>query len=168
MEELKTKTSREEQFEQVFNLYFRKIMFYCLHLVRDEAESFDIAQEVFVKAAQEERFLAEGFQVKPWLYKVARNECLMFFREWKKYLSFLNLYRNSEYHEDYLEKNERYEELNKSLDKLPKKLKSILYLKYYEDLSYEEIAEIEQVPVGTVRSRLAYAKEQLKKEIGHD
>ncbi|MDD2715590.1 MAG: RNA polymerase sigma factor [Candidatus Wallbacteria bacterium] len=153
--------NRDEAFKMLFDLYFDRITRYCLHLTGEPDESFDIAQEVLIKASLEEALYSDGFQIRAWLYRVARNACLSYFRELKKKFRFLNMYRVEESNSETIERNLEYERINRLLSKIPPKFRNVLYLRFYEDMSYEEIAEVEKIPVGSVKSRLSFAKEYL-------
>ncbi len=152
----------EELFNEIFEHNFKRIFLYCYNLCGDYEESYDIAQEVFIRASQEVRLNEESFNVKSWLYKVARNVCFDYFRKIKSKLSFLNLYKVSPYYEIDFETNETYEEFHQLLQKLPVKYREIVYLRCVAEMSYEEISVFLNIAKGTVMSRLSRGKEILK------
>lgn len=155
-------------FEKFFSQYFDDIARYCLMLTKDREESLDIAQEVFIRAASEKRLCAEGFNAKAWLYRVARNEVMSFFRRFYRKLKHQIALDSEIVSECRVCNDEQWMKLNSMVDSLPVHYRDALYLKYYEDMSLEEIAEISGVPEGTVKSRLAEGRKKLKEMLGEE
>lgn len=158
----------EEKFNLIFNDNFKRIIFYCYNLCGDYQESYDIAQEVFIRASRESRLSEEGFAVRGWLYKVARNVTFDYFRRLKSRFQFLNLYQASSFYEIDFETSETYEEMHKALQKIPLIYREILYLRVMEDVPYDELSKLFELPVGTVMSRLSRGKELLKEVIENE
>ncbi|MDD2716697.1 MAG: RNA polymerase sigma factor [Candidatus Wallbacteria bacterium] len=158
--------NHETVFKQIYLRHYREIFLYCYHLTADREESLDIAQDVFCKAYDEQRIGSPDFKVRPWLYRVARNECLLFFRKVRRWLREKTAYSLlSESAEP--SRDEEFLKINALLSRMPARYKSILYLKYFEEMSYEEIAESEEIPLGTVMSRLSRAKSIFKEVMEH-
>ncbi|MCK5685683.1 RNA polymerase sigma factor [bacterium] len=153
---------QEELFNEIFENNFKRIFLYCYNLCGDYEESYDIAQEVFIRASQEGRLLEEGFNVKSWLYKVARNVCFDYFRKIKSKFAFLNLYKVSPYYEIDFQTNETYEEFHQLLQELPVKYREVLYLRCIAEMPYKELAEFMDLSTGTVMSRLSRGKDLLR------
>jgi RNA polymerase sigma-70 factor (ECF subfamily) len=103
--------------------------------------------------------------LKAYIYRIARNLSMDRFRIIKKVTGFLNrvTFEDVIYREE--ESNDEYFSLMESMKKIKKEYRNILHLRYYENLSYEEIAEYEKISIGTVMSRLNRAKKALKEVI---
>lgn len=160
-------SKRRQEFEELFQEHFNSIVRYCLHITGDADESLDIAQTVFIKASLEKNLFSKGFNAKAWLYRVARNETMNHFRALTRKAKLLCGLKAEAARECSINMDNIYLELNQKLDSLPRKFRDILYLRYYEQLSYEELAGITGIPVGTVKSRLSQAKKKLKEVIGN-
>lgn len=133
----------------------------------DAAESWDLTQEVFLKACNTQGFADEAFNQKAWLVKVARNDALKHRRSLKsrfRYLiRFCGFEDSSEAREleDRLIRREDIARLRELLEKLDDEGRQILTLRFSAGLSYQEIADEMQVKIGTVMSRLSRLKESL-------
>lgn len=134
-------------------------------------EAVDMTQEVFLAVWKSAGSFRGEALFKTWLFAVARNTGLSYFRHYlaKKAESAGLLFGDEEFENipdgaagilEGLEAEERRLLVRRAVERLPGKLKSALLLREWEDLSYAEIAEVLDVPVGTVRSRLhnAYAR----------
>ncbi|MCK9225234.1 MAG: RNA polymerase sigma factor [Candidatus Muirbacterium halophilum] len=153
----------EFAFEKIFELYHTRMFYFCLHITGNREESMDITQDVFLKAYFQEGIFSADFNIRSWLYKVSKNECRKFFRIVKKTFKIIEIFKNN--YEEYMfpENLKDYEKINKQLDAIPEKHRTILFLRFYENLSYEEISEILEIPLGTVMSRISRAKEVFRR-----
>lgn len=154
--------NQEEIFNKIFEDNFKKIFLYCYNIIGNREESYDITQEVFIKANQEDKLYNKDFNVSSWLYKVSRNICYDYFRKIKRKFDFLKIYSVSSYYEIDFSTNDEYEEVFQYLQKIPAKYREILYLRFISELSYKEISDILQIPSGTVMSRISRGRELLK------
>jgi len=134
-------------------------------------EALDMTQEVFLAVWKSAASFRGESLFKTWLFSVARNTGLSYFRHYiaKKAESAGLLFGDEEFENipdgapgllEELEAGERRALVRAAVAALPDKLKAALLLREWEGLSYDEMAEVLQVPVGTVRSRLhnAYAR----------
>jgi len=157
-----------ERYEKPIFSFLYKLTYRSVN--REEIE--DLVQEVFLKAYYSIRTFDAARRVKfsTWLYTIARNHFISF---WRKQSGDVRVVEDdiSELHsvadpksrvprDEVLDK-ELSEKVAEAIAQLPEKQKSALLLQYYEGLSYEEIAEIMNCSVGTVKSRLARAREKL-------
>jgi RNA polymerase sigma-70 factor (ECF subfamily) len=133
-------------------------------------ESWDITQDVFIKAYNEPDFLDKDFKHKAWLATVARNDALKYKRSIKRKLNYLIRFcgLNSDDHTEQIEEQIMKEQnsilLKNLLMELSEDEREILALRFSAELSYKEIAEILNVKIGTVMSRLS----RLKTKLGND
>lgn len=157
-------------FEALYTAYYDRIYYFLLNISSDVHLSFDLAQDVFVKAYRKGPF--DGDRIGPWLYKVALNEFYMNRRSC--FSSVRNLLKNiykyiengrdpsAEAVERQIEKEEK-SELRACLKELGDDDRAILVLKYYDSFSYEQISETLEIEAGTVMSRLSRAREKLRR-----
>lgn len=163
-----------EAFGMLVERYQSRVYGFVRHMVREQEEAEDVAQEVFIKAFQNiERFDGRA-AFATWLFKIAANLCIDRARRKDRRPEVVNLtYGDSgpAEHEPPDSKfdphiaaiaNEMEKEIEAAIQSLSEKLRSVLLLHDLEGLSYEEIAGAVGVPVGTVKSRLFLARAHLQ------
>ena len=131
--------------------------------VHNKDDALDIVQETIYKAMAGKRSLHKSDSVRPWLYRIVVNTALDFLRRKK---------REAVPHEDILLRGEsaaddRYEDidLKRALDSLPDMYRSVVVLRYFEDLTLEEIAGILNENLSTVKTRLYKSLKLLRVEM---
>lgn len=166
--------SSNDNSEKIKKLYLAladKLFAYSLSVCGNAGQAEDIVAETFLKALENAQRFDENFNCKAWLFKVATN--LMrsaFTRYLKRFLSFSN-YRldfcaaDLDGPEEIAAKNEEFIKLSAALRKLERTDAQIVYLKYYESMSYTQIADILQIPEGTMASKLSRALRRLENEL---
>ncbi len=129
--------------------------------VKNPDTALDLVQDSIVKALQKRHTLKHPEYLKTWFYRILINECLMFIRKNKKivYLENLDVYFN-EPSLSSLENNNI--DLYHAIDHLSPQLKTIILLRFFEDMKLEEIARITGVNLNTIKSRLYKALKILK------
>lgn len=134
-------------------------------ILKDYEEAIDVTQEVFIKALREPRFFCEEFKMKAWLYRVTTNLCFNLVRNRKRRAAIHETVPQPRSQDagqvDLVFRNEQQETLMQAMDDLSESHRKILLLRYYNDLSYAEIADTLDVKLGTVMSRLSRAKRRL-------
>lgn len=137
---------------------------------RHEAE--EIVQETFIKALQHlPRFQCES-RLYTWIYRIAWNTSVSRNRKLRKEVSLdasiaeanSSAPESSEPHYP-LERRERVQQLQRALRVIEGRHREILVMREFDELSYQEIADLMEIPLGTVRSRLARARERLREEL---
>ncbi|MCE9643936.1 RNA polymerase sigma factor [Candidatus Parcubacteria bacterium] len=153
-----------DRFEQKLTRYGRRF------LSRKE-DIQDIVQDVFVSVYQNIQSYDSTQRFNPWIYRVAHNAFVNALRknERSPLLVDFDTFIPHPAYEDPTESEREQEEMrgliDRGLEKLSPKYREVLVLHYFEDMAYKDIAEILEVPTGTVGIRLKRAKEMLKKEI---
>ena len=158
--------------------YQHKIISLVGRYVRDQHEAMDVSQEAFIKAYRALQNFRGDSQFYTWLYRIAINTA-------KNYLvakgrrppdrdidadeqadyGFAEAMTDSETPENLLARDQLQEKVFAALENLPDDLKTALSLREFEGLSYEQISEIMDCPVGTVRSRIFRAREAIDKVV---
>jgi len=151
--------------EMVIRKYRQPLYFHARYIVKDHQEAYDLVQEVFIKAMRETRLYDEDFKIKAWLFRVTSNLCFNAVRNRKRRGVILDTMMKPEaFGADQLETifaGEQRGAVMAALEVLTEDHKQILLLRYYDDLSYAEIADVLQVKLGTVMSRLSRARMRL-------
>jgi RNA polymerase sigma-70 factor (ECF subfamily) len=136
--------------------------------VGNAEDARDLSQEAFIKAYQARGRFDPGRPFYPWLYRILKNHCLNFVQRGRRNLSI----DADDFHrqipcprptalED-LEGEERKRIVHAAIARLSDDHREIIVLKTFKELSYNEIAHVLEIPVGTVMSRLFYARQALR------
>jgi RNA polymerase sigma factor (sigma-70 family) len=155
----------EGDFESLFRQYER-LVFKTAYLItgtREEAE--DVLQEVFVSVWRSRHtFNPEKGKLTTWLHRITVNKCME--RRRKKKLVSVSLdgldLPEAQTTDDALISKQEYERLIEAMNSLDTRYRVVLILRYFDDLSYEEIAQAVSIPLGTVKSRINKALKLLR------
>jgi len=167
-------------FDLLFTRYQHRIHALVGRYVRDLAEVDDVVQEAFIKAYRAlPRFRGES-AFYTWLYRIAVNTAKNYLVakgrrppdvdvdvEDAEFIDGTDAMRESENPENSLARDQLEEAIHAALSDLPDDLRSAVTLREFDGLSYEQIAEIMDCPVGTVRSRIFRAREAIDSRISH-
>jgi RNA polymerase sigma-70 factor, ECF subfamily len=150
-------------FVSIYNWYKHSIYIFCIKMVNDKDSAKDITQEVFIKAYERRQQLRNPSQFKSWLFAIARNDCITFFRKSKHTVQITN--ENAELILDSfgsnLDKEEELRLVNRAIDSLDPDLREVIILRAYKNLSYKEIAEVIGSTESVIKSRLFTARQRL-------
>jgi RNA polymerase sigma-70 factor (ECF subfamily) len=157
-------------FEELVRAWEKRIFYFIRRLVDDEADAWDILQQTWLRVLSGIRAVREPGSLGPWLYRVARNTAFNHGQVQATYRRFLENYLASVPADDAPARDdiESAEQLHHGLVQLPVPQREVLALFFLEDFSVDEIAQILDVPAGTVKSRLHYAKKALRDLLGKE
>jgi RNA polymerase sigma-70 factor, ECF subfamily len=152
----------------LFKRYQLPLYVYVFELVHNEQSSLDIVQETFINAVRYLPNLREDEKFGSWLFSIAHQKCIQTWRKQGREREFAE--SQFEFGVEFdpapselLIRKEREEEFMRLIAQLPLARRSVLLLHFVEDFSLEEIAEITGSQIGTVKSRMHYAKKGLRK-----
>jgi len=131
--------------------------------VRKETDALDIFQETVLHAIESIHQLREPKYFSTWLMRICINISINMLRTEKNIIS-LEIDKNQPISTTFINSEEKMDLLN-AIYQLDEKYKTVLLLKYYEDLTYEQIAELLNEPIGTVKSNGKRALEKLKSKL---
>jgi RNA polymerase sigma-70 factor (ECF subfamily) len=163
-------------YDELVRRYQERIYATVYHMTSNHEDANDLAQEAFIKAFQALKSFKGGSSFYTWVYRIAVNKTINFLKQRrnKSQISLNDLDFNAEHDPDLValisEKtprreinlNELQERLNAAMQKLSEPHRLVVTLHDVQGLSHEEIAEIMDCNIGTVRSRLFYARQQLQ------
>ena len=156
---------------ELFERHADRIFAYVLGILGDASEASDIVSETFVRAFAEQRLLSIDFNCRAWLFTVATNLARNHIgRYLRRFLSFsgpdLDL-RSSKVPgvEETFRRNDEFIRLSKALRAIDQTDREIVFLKYFEEMSYAEIAKITGLSESAVGSRLSRAIGRLSNEL---
>ncbi|MGP7819751.1 RNA polymerase sigma factor SigW [Niallia sp. 01092] len=168
----------QNAFGEIIEIYKDKVFQICFRMLGNRHEAEDMAQEAFIRAyVNISRFNIE-LKFSTWLYRIATNLCIDRIRKKKPdyYLDAevpgtegLNMYSqlaaNTRLPEEDVESLELQALIQREISKLPEKYRAVIVLKYIEELSLNEISEILELPLGTVKTRIHRGREALRKQL---
>ncbi len=160
---------KSELFGLLVKRYEAKIMRYARRFLFNHSDIEDLAQEVFIKAYINIQSFDTSRKFSPWIYRIAHNEFINSIKKkGKEPLPLFDLdillphLISKEKVENKTNQRELHQILDKCLNKLKSKYREPLILRYFEELNYQEIADILHIPVSTVGIRLKRGKEKMK------
>ena len=165
-----------QAYDQLVKRYQERIYATIYHMTSNHEDANDLAQESFIKAFQALKSFKGGSSFYTWLYRIAVNKTINFLKQRKNrlHMSLNDIDFNAEHDPDVMALiseqtprraaglTELQEKLNAALMKLSEPHRLVVVMHDVQGLSHEEIAEAMDCNVGTVRSRLFYARQQLQ------
>lgn len=163
----------EESFELLVERYQRPIIAYVYRFLNDYDSSLDVAQEVFIKVYNSLDRYSSDYKFSTWLYRIAHNAAIDHIRRnSRKEHSIeaeneggtyqLQLESSRPNPEQDRQRSEWRTEIESVVKCLPAAYRELIVLRHGNDLSYVEIAEITDLPLGTVKNRLFRAREMMR------
>ena len=163
-------------YDELVQRYQQRVYATVYHMTSNHEDANDLAQEAFIKAYQALKSFKGGSSFYTWVYRIAVNKTINFLKQRKNrtHLSLNDLDFNAENDPDLValtsdktprrEANltELQEKLNEAMQQLSEQHRLVVTLHDVQGLSHEEIAAIMECNIGTVRSRLFYARQQLQ------
>jgi RNA polymerase sigma factor (sigma-70 family) len=169
------KLGEEAAFQAVLDRYRGAIYNLCWRMTRNDEDARDLAQEVFIKVFTLLDRYDEQYAFSSWLFRIATNHCIDHLR--RQRLRMLSLERDGGTEDDeaemqipadgpepdvVLQRREALDKLEEVIADLPPHYRVITLLRHDQQLSYEEIAETLQLPLGTVKARIHRARNMIQ------
>jgi RNA polymerase sigma-70 factor (ECF subfamily) len=151
-------------FEELVELYQPRLRYFLASMVGDEHAADDLLQEVWFDVFRGVARLADPGAFAAWLYRIARHRALGELRKRRQPLSSLegiDLAAEEPEEDDF--SAEDAQRVHAALGQLPLEHREVLLLRFFEGMSYEDIAAVTGCQLGTVRSRIHYAKRALRR-----
>jgi RNA polymerase sigma-70 factor, ECF subfamily len=158
---------KHKQFEQQALQHMDVLYNYALRMTGHPEDADDLLQETFLKAYRFWDKFEQGTNLRAWLFRIMKNTYINLYRkevkepnkvDYDEIESFYNIIRDESTDDNDLQQKMfgqlLDDDVSKALETLPEEFRTVVILCDIEELSYEEIAEFLQIPVGTVRSRL--------------
>jgi len=165
-----------EAFGEIVNRWERKIFALCYGMLNREDEAKDAAQDAFIAAYKNlSKFRGEA-RVSSWLHRIAVNQCLT--RKRREKTRSESFFDESESSEEKVfvaparltpsrqtEQGERIMAVRSAVSALPPELRQIVVMKEFEEMTFQEISDVMEIPLSTVKSRLYTALKQLRMKL---
>jgi RNA polymerase sigma-70 factor (ECF subfamily) len=172
---LKARDGDIQAFEELTAAYYSKVYNICCRMLNNTEDASEQAQETFIKAFKYIKDFKGNSSIATWLYRIAANVCLDFLRKNKNRRSVSieqpisedfqlkdSLVSHIPGPEMTAEMNAQKLAIREAMSKMSEKNRMIIILRDFMGLSYEEISETVKVPVGTVKSRISRARNELR------
>lgn len=167
-------------FRQLVETYQRMVVNTCFGIVHSKADAEDLAQDVFLEIFRTAENFRGDSKISTWVYRIATNRSLNFVRNKKRKGFFQTLeetftggknqnreisQNRSDQPDHQITDSQRKELLHRAIDRLPEKQRIAFTLNKYEDLSYQQIAEVMETSLASVESLIHRAKKNLQEQL---
>jgi len=174
---IKAQKGDQQAFTQLMNAYRNSVLIFIKNMISNKEDAEDILQETFYKIFSSIERFDVRYSFYKWSIKIASNTCIDFLR--KKKLPTVSIQQRSNQDENEYEINivdhfadpdlmlkqrETRKKLENEFNLLPESYREIMILRFFDQLSYDQIAEKLLIPQGTVKTRIFRAREILKEK----
>ncbi|WP_432353369.1 RNA polymerase sigma factor SigW [Sporosarcina sp. A2] len=169
----------QSAYEEIVLLFQHRLYHVCYRMLNSREEAQDIAQEAFLRAYSNLHTFDQKRKFSTWIFRIATNLCIDRIRKKKPDYSLdaqvpgtegLDMYSQiaaaEDLPEEVVERMETQERVQYEIGRLPEKYRSVITLRYMEELPLQEIADILELPLGTVKTRVHRGRDALRKQIG--
>ncbi|MAT58700.1 MAG: sigma-70 family RNA polymerase sigma factor [Melioribacteraceae bacterium] len=155
----------KKEFGELVKANMKRAYFAALGFVGNHDDAVEISQKAFIAAYRNYHKYDRSKNFYTWFYKILKNLSLNMIRDRKKIESLDFIEAKDEDVFKSVESNELAAKIEKALFTLNDNERSIFILKEFENYSYKEIAELMEIPIGTVMSKLFYARKKLSEKL---
>ncbi|PWU70051.1 MULTISPECIES: sigma-70 family RNA polymerase sigma factor [Gracilibacillus] len=162
---------KEQLITQLMDEYSDGILYLVYTYVKNRTIAEDLTQEIFLKCYEKLDQFHHQASLKTWLYRIASNHCKDYLRSWhyrkvsltEKIWDYIPS-KSKEVEEEVIAKHQG-DNLSQAVMSLPIKYREIVFLHFYEELSFREISKVTTVNINTIKTRMKRAKEILKEKM---
>ena len=162
---------QEKVFNEIVKTYSERLYWHVRRFVLSHEDTDDLLQDIFLKIWTALPSFRGEAQFYTWVYRIATNETLNFLRR-QKVRAALQFRRLDDVMEERIDADPYFNgsaaerALSKAIARLPEKQRSVFIMRYYEDMSYEEIAAVTGTSVGALKASFHIAQEKVRAELG--
>lgn len=168
----------EQAYKELVDKYERAIYYHILKMIRDKEQVEDLVQETFVKAFDNLNSYSTNYAFSTWLYRIATNHTIDYLR--KKKLQTLSIDEPVKTRDGDMKmqlpdesagtdreiiRKQRQKIVQQAIEDLPPKYRRVIKMRHMEEKSYQEIADVLDLPLGTVKAHIFRARELLYKAL---
>ncbi|MFD2512476.1 RNA polymerase sigma factor [Pontibacter locisalis] len=159
-------TTKSRSFTLLMDAYNERIYWHIRRLVVSHEDAQDVLQETFINVYNNLDKFAGKSKIYTWLYRIATNECIRLLRNRQKFLSSYDEVSEkliSQLHDNSIEESDKILiKFQEAILSLPEKQRLVFNLRYYDELSYEEISQVLDSSVATLKTNYHYASNKIK------
>ncbi|MFW6287751.1 MAG: RNA polymerase sigma factor [bacterium] len=172
------KNGNKQVFEELIQRYQDRVYHTTFRMLGNHEDAMDMAQETFIRVYKSLGNFKSKSSFSTWLFSITGNICRDELRKRQRSLKTYSLSSDDRFNNDLPEDSDRKSNpekaslsrelsstIQKKVDQLPEEQKFVFVLREFEDLSYQEIAEILDISLGTVKSRLSRARRALRDDL---
>jgi RNA polymerase sigma factor (sigma-70 family) len=169
---VKAKEEDQKAYAEIMQRYKDSIYFMALKMVNNKDDAMDLTVETFAKAFENLDKYKPEYAFSTWLFRIATNNSIDFIRKKRLNVISLDTLFEEEGNDKYLQvraeglnpeeisiRKQESEKLKNMVEQLPLRYRTLIILRYYDELSYEEIAHQIDIPLGTVKAQLFRARD---------
>lgn len=167
LDKIRNPDTRNYGFNLLVRTWQRRVYGHVRKMVIDHDDADDLTQEIFIKVCKNIHQFREDSQLYTWIYRIATNECLSFLK--KKRRRFLlpigDVEAELSYkidHGEYISGDEIQIKLQKALLTLPDKQRLVFNMKYFDEMSYDDISDITGTSVGALKASFHHAVKKIE------
>ena len=161
---------RELAFKELVNSYSERLYWHVRRLLCSHEDTDDLLQDIFVKIWSSLSTFRGESQLYTWLYRIATNESLNFLQKQKiraalQFESMTSIIEERIDEDTLLDGDQLQRDLMKAIQRLPSKQRTVFIMRWFDDLTYEDISEILGTSVGALKASYHFASEKIKAEL---
>lgn len=168
----KAKEGDQKAYAEIMQRYKDSIYFMALKMVNNKDDAMDLTVETFAKAFENLDKYKPGYAFSTWLFRISTNNSIDFIRKKRLNVISLDTLFEEEGDDKYLQvraeglnpeeisiRKQESDKLKNMVEQLPLRYRTLIVLRYFDELSYEEIAQQINIPLGTVKAQLFRARD---------
>jgi RNA polymerase sigma-70 factor, ECF subfamily len=166
---LKADRTRDEGFTLLMRKYQQRIYLHARRLLVSHENAQDAVQETFISVYRYLHKFNEESAIYTWLYRIATNECIRIMKKQKKIFDYSDridqLFDNQVGDDWSLTADQMQMAFQKAIHKLPEKQRIVFNLRYFESMDYEQMSQVLDTSVGSLKTSYHYACEKIKESV---
>lgn len=151
-------------YAELVERHHRGLTCHICNMVKDAEVADDLAQDAFIKAYWGLKRYNPDYQFSTWIYRIATNLALDWLRK-RRNISLDDIPEPAAPEDDWLKRKELAGKIQVALEQLSGKYQTVIRLHYWQGLGYNQMSEVMDVPIGTIKTWLYRAKGQLKEKL---
>ena len=161
---------REKAFGEIVESYSERLYWHVRRFLCSHEDTDDLLQEIFIKIWSSLSSFRGDSSLYTWIYRIATNESLNFLQKQKiraalRFESMSSKFEEKIDEDNGVDGNEAQKALMKAVQRLPAKQRTVFIMRWFDDLSYEDISEILGTSVGALKASYHFASEKIKTEL---